>query len=124
MHVDVRVLNITTDASGNATAVFEAANGMLDRIAYIKDSGNPFASGVDFAITIVDTGETVWTQNDVNATATVAPRQATHSTAGVAALYAATGTAVNEKIAINGQVQVAISSGGNAKLGKFVMFLC
>jgi hypothetical protein len=49
-----------------------------------------------------------------------APRQATHSTAGAAALYAAAGTAVNDKIALaNDRIKIVIASGGNTKTGVF-----
>ena len=48
------------------------------------------------------------------------PRQATHTTAGVAALYAGGGSAVLDKIALaNDRVKIVIGSGGNAKTGAF-----
>jgi hypothetical protein len=55
---------------------------------YVKTD---FADGSSFTITSEATGETIWSESSVNASATRAPRQATHSTAGVASLYAASG---------------------------------
>ena len=109
-------VTVTTDGDGAATAYSEAVTGKLSQIRYVKGD---FADGVDFTITSEATGETLWAQNDVNASATVAPRQATHTTAGVAALYAAT-FAVNDKIGLaNDRVKIVIASGGAAKGGTF-----
>jgi len=66
------------------------------------------------------TGETLWTEENVDSSATRAPRQATHSTAGVAALYAGSGQAVNDKIVLAAdRVKIVIASGGDTKTGTF-----
>lgn len=108
---------VTTDASGAATVFSDAiAYGLLSQIRYVKTD---FADGVDFTITAEATGETLWAQSDVNASATVAPRQATHTTAGVAAVYAAA-DGVMDKIAIaNDRVKIVVASGGDTKTGTF-----
>ena len=111
------VVPVVTDASGNATVYSPPLSGYVHEIHYIKTD---FANGVDFTITAEATGENIWTQSDVNAAVVVAPRQATHSTVGVAALYAAGGTAVNDRIALGrDRVKIAIAQGGNAKSGAF-----
>lgn len=116
-------VNVTTAADGSATVFSDSASGLLSQIRYIKDGTTPFTDGVDFTITAEATGETLWTQNDVNASATVSPRQATHSTAGVASLYAAT-FAVTDKIALaNDRVKIVIASGGDSKNGSFIFVL-
>jgi hypothetical protein len=103
---------IPTNSSGVGTGFTPVFSGRISQIRYVKDGDNGYENGVDFAITLEATGETVWTQNDINASATVAPRQATHTTAGVAALYAGSGTAVNDKIvAAADRVQIAVTSG-------------
>lgn len=108
---------ITTASDGSATAHSVALTGKVSTIRYVKTD---FADGVDFTITSEATGETIWTELNVNASATKAPRQATHSTAGVASLYAASGTAVNDKIALaNDRVQIVIANGGDTKTGTF-----
>jgi len=118
-------VTVTTAADETATAYLPAAmpvlNGLLDRILYTKID---FADGVDFAITLESTGETLWAQEDVNASAVVAPRQATHDTAGVAALYAAVGQAVRDRIGIsNDRIKIVIAAGGVAKRGTFTVVL-
>lgn len=113
-------VTLTTDASGDATGYIVGLNGLLDRIQYVKTS---FADGVDFTITLDETGETLWTESNVNAAAVRAPRQATHTTAGAAALYAAAGEAVLDRIAIAGRVKIVIAQGGNAKTGAFTAWV-
>lgn len=114
-------VTVTTDASGDAVAYTPVVTGKLSQIRYVK---NDFAVGVDFTITAEATGETLWAQNDVNASATVAPRQATHSTAGAAALYAGGGTAVLDKIALaNDRIKIVVAQGGNAASGTFHFIL-
>ncbi len=116
-YIQRKTVSITTASDGSATAYSDTITGKLSQIRYEKID---FANGVDFTITAEVTGETLWAQNDVNASITVAPRQATHSTAGVAALYAASGTAVTDKIALaNDRVKIVIASGGDSKSGKF-----
>lgn len=111
------VVAVTTAADGSATAYSPVLTGKLSQIRYVRTD---FDNGSTFTITAEATGETLWTEAAVNASATRAPRQATHSTAGVAALYAAAGTAVNDKIAIaNDRVKIVIASGGATKSGTF-----
>lgn len=111
------VVEVVTAADGSATAYSPVLTGKLSQIRYVKDD---FDAGVDFNITAEATGEPLWAENDVNASATRAPRQATHSTAGAAALYAGGGTAVLDKIALaNDRVKIVIAAGGNAKHGTF-----
>lgn len=108
---------VTTAADGSATAYSPTLSGVLSQIRYVKTD---FADGVDFTITAEATGETLWTESDVNASATRAPRQATHSSAGAAALFAAGGVAVQDKIALAlDRVKIVIASGGNTKTGTF-----
>lgn len=109
---------VTTASDGSATAYSDRIDyGRLSQIRYVKTD---FADGSTITITAEATGETLWTEAAVNASATRAPRQATHSTAGAAALYAAGGAAVNDKIAIvNDRIKIVIASGGNVKSGTF-----
>lgn len=115
MHVERFSKTVTTDGSGDATVYTDPVNGLLSQIRYVKTD---FDNGVDFTITSEETGETLWTESDVNASATKAPRQPTHSTAGVASLYAAT-FAVNDLIAVTGRIKIVVASGGAAKTGTF-----
>lgn len=117
-------LTVTTAADGTATGYFPRTSGEIHSIQYVKDGANAFADGVDFAITSEATGETIWTESNVNASAVRYPRAPTHSQAGAAALYAAGGTAVSARIAVGGdRVKVAIAQGGNAKTGAFHLLI-
>lgn len=109
---------VTTDASGDAVAYSDPIqHGILSHIRYVKTD---FAAGVDFSIALEVTGETLWAEADVNATATRAPRQATHATTGAAALYAAAGQGVLDKIAIaNDRIVITVAQGGATKTGTF-----
>jgi hypothetical protein len=111
------VVPVTVDASGDAIEYTPACSGKLLSIRYVKDD---FADGVDFVITAEDTGETLWSEENVNASATRYPRAPTHSTAGAAALYASGGEAVYAPISLGtDRVKIVVSSGGNATSGTF-----
>jgi len=109
------VIPITVDASGDATVYTPPLYGHLISFRYVKTN---FANGVDFVVTLETTGETLWAEDSVDASATRYPRAATHSTAGAAALYVAAGTAVNDKIAISGdRIMIVVDGGGVSTTG-------
>jgi len=111
------VVPVTTAADGTATVFSPFLSGQVMHITYVKAN---YTDGVDFTITTEATGQTVWAQLNVNASVTVYPRTATVTTAGVAALYAAGGVAVNAPIAIGrDRISIAIAQGGNATRGVF-----
>lgn len=110
-------VTVTVDASGDATKYSPPIYGTLVSVRYVKTD---YANGVDFTITNETTGEIIWDEDDVNASATRYPRAATHSTAGVASLYASGGEAVNGRIALGGErIKIIVGSGGNATTGVF-----
>lgn len=121
MFVSKQDVIVTTIADGSATAFSTNITGRILNILYTKNATN-YTDGVDFTITNETTGQTIWTQLDVNATVEVAPRQPTHSNAGVAALYASAGQAVNDYIYMaNERVKIVIASGGDTKIGTFTI---
>jgi hypothetical protein len=112
-------VNVTTAADGSATAYTPYLSGYIQDIQYVKTD---FADGVDFTITSDATGRSLWTESNVNSAAVKAPRQPTHTDAGVASLYASGGVAVNDRIALGrDRVKIVIASGGNAKIGEFIV---
>lgn len=114
-------VEVTTAADGSAVAYSPRVSGKVHQITYAKID---FADGVDFTITAEATGETLWTQSNVNAGATVAPRLATSDTAGAAALFATSGTAVRDAIGIaNDRVKISIAQGGANKTGRFFILI-
>lgn len=116
-YAERHAVTVTTAADGSATAYSPVVTGRLSQIRYVKTD---YTDGVDFTITSDETGETLWTELNVNASATRAPRQATHGTDGVASLYAAAGLPVQAPIALaKDRVKIVIAAGGNAKTGVF-----
>lgn len=112
-------VSATTDASGDVTAYSPYLSGYIHSIQYEKTD---YADGVDFTITGEANALGLWAQSNVNAAALVLPRAATHSTAGVAALYASGGTAVLDRLALSrDRVKIVVAQGGNTKAGNFVI---
>ncbi len=112
---------VVTAAGGGATVFSPVITGRIMSIAYVKTD---FTDGVDFTITSDMSLQNVWTEANVNAAKTVAPRQATHSTAGVASLYAAAGEPVEDHIYLaNERVKFVIVAGGATKSGAFVVIV-
>lgn len=115
------VIAVTTAADGSYTGYSPYLSGKVAAIHYVKTN---FTDGVDFTITAEATGETLWTEANVNAAKVCMPRGATHSNAGVAALYAAGGTAVNDLIRLGrDRVKIVLAAGGNATTGAFHIVL-
>jgi hypothetical protein len=127
MYVKRHVVNVTTDASGNATAYTDVpVAGYVLAIRYLKDGGsNPLANTAVATITAETSGEAIVTTPALSASITFSPRQPTHAVAdGSAALYAAAGTAVNDRIPVaQERIQIAIASGGNTKVGAFHIYV-
>jgi len=124
MYVERHQVDLTTDASGDATGYTPVVTGRIIAVAYVKDGTTPFADTVDFTITSEVTTQNIWVEENVTASKTVAPRQATHSTAGVASLYAAGGEPVEDHIVVaNERVKCVVASGGDSKLGAFVVIV-
>lgn len=113
-------VQVVTASDGSGEAFTPPLTGLISQIRYVKDGSAGFTDGVDFTITVEGTGETVWTQTNVNASATKAPRQPVHDTAGADALHAGGGTALRAPIAIaNDRIRFAVASGGDTKRGTF-----
>jgi hypothetical protein len=110
---------VTTDSSGAATAYTQQLNGRVLAIVYTKTD---FDNGVDFTLTNNATGQSIWSQSNVTASATVAPRQPAHGQDGAALLYAAGGAPVTEYLYLADEpVKIVIAQGGNVKTGSFTV---
>lgn len=113
MFAQRHVIAVTTAADGSATAYSPAGvTGRIHSITYVK---NDFAIGVDFTITLEATGESLWTDTNIDASETVYPVQkANLGGTGVAS------TILEQPIiAANDRVKIVIAAGGNAKTGTF-----
>lgn len=107
-------ITVTTNGSGAATGYTPYFSGKIEQVRYIKTD---FADGVDFTTTLDGTGQTVWTESDVNAAVTKLPRQQVASTAGVAATYDGTRTVTDKIAASRDRVKWVIAQGGDTKTG-------
>ncbi|MBR1193232.1 hypothetical protein [Bradyrhizobium sp. AUGA SZCCT0160] len=113
-------VTVTTAADGTVTAYTPRISGKIHGVNYVKDGTTPYTDGVDFTITAETTGENIWTEANVNASAVRYPRAPLHSQVGVALLYAAGGTAVTDKVAVgNDRVKIVLAQGGATKVGVF-----
>ena len=124
MKVERFSVSVTTAADGSATAFSPTITGAISSIAYVADGTNPYDATVDFTITIEATGQGLWTQSNISASGTRAPRQPTHGQDGTDRFY--TGTNVNHAVQdliclANDRVQIVLAQGGNAKVGQFVI---
>ncbi len=112
-------VTVTTIADGSATAYAPSsgkARGRLESIQYQKVD---YADGVDFTITDEETGESLWTDTNINASEIVRPRAPVMDQVGAARLYAAGGTAVSDRIGIVSRIKIVIAAGGDTKSGIF-----
>lgn len=121
-------INILTLADGSFTYFFPKTSGKLSSLHYIKDTANAganaLANGVDFTFTVESTGEAVLTLTDQNTSGSWRPRVPTVSPANAAQLYAAGGSAVNDKIEIaSDRIKLVIAQGGNAKVGQVIAIM-
>jgi hypothetical protein len=113
-------VTVTTDGSGDAVAYSPRLAGKVHSASYIKPVSGSYTDGVDFTITSEATGEQIWVESNVNATAYRYPRAATHSQLGVAALFAAAGSPVQDKIGLaQDRIKIVVAQGGAAKVGAF-----
>ena len=109
-------ITLTTDGDGDAVGVFTGNRiGFVQSITYDKDD---FADGVDFTIVVTGTGETLWTDTNINATETVYPVAQRNGTDGAALAN------IYDRIAlINDSVTVTVASGGATTSGTFTLTL-
>jgi hypothetical protein len=118
--ITAQTITLTTNGSGAATGYTRVFNGLLKALIYTKTD---FANGVDFTITTETTGQTLWTQADVNAAAIKYPLAAAHDTAGVAATLDGTRAMRCEIPIVNERVQVVIAQGGATKTGAITVIV-
>ena len=112
-------VTVTTDGSGAATAYTPRVAGKVFAASYVKPGAGNYDNGVDFTITAEATGETIWTESDVNATKHCKPRAATHTTAGVAATLDGTVAALEPVALASDRIKIVIAQGGASKVGTF-----
>jgi len=109
-------VDVTTGADGGATVYSQPVSGRLAHIAYTKTD---FANGVDFTITSDRTQQTIWDEDDVNASKTISPVQPAHTSAGGAVTYDGTRPIYRDIVLAAERIKFVIASGGASKTGTF-----
>lgn len=120
MYAERHVVDVTTDADGNATVYSPVVTGKISAIHYVKDD---FADGVDFTVTAEATGESIWNETNVNASAVRAPRQLTYTPTGSSIAYAATYGVYDQIVVAQDRIKIVIANGGAVKSGAFHIVL-
>jgi len=105
-------ITVTTNASGAATAYVQAINGPILAISYVKSD---YANGVDFTITLEDSGQTIWQEENVNASKVVRPRAVVQGTGGTNLID------VEPIYVCYERVKIVIAAGGATKSGTFII---
>ncbi len=120
--IESESVSITTAADGSATAYTDKVyTGRVMKISY----GGEFDATLDPTITTEVTDQTLWTETDVAKAATFrCPRDPTHSSVGVASLYAGSGEPVEDYIhVVNERIKFVLAQGGNAVTGTFRVYI-
>jgi hypothetical protein len=113
-------VSVTTAADGSATAYTPRVSGLLFAAHYVPDGTTPYDNTVDMTITSEATGQSLVARTNVAAAFVANPRTPTSDAAGTASLYAAGGTAIQDRIALgNDRIKIVLAQGGNVKTGKF-----
>jgi hypothetical protein len=125
-NLKLHTIALTTASDGTLTVYStKPVTGFIERIHYTPDGTVPLDNTADITITAKDSGGAILTiTNQAQAATDYAPRQATHSVTGVAALFAAGGLAVNDRIPIATDfLKVVVAQGGNAKKGTLYFYV-
>lgn len=113
-------VTLVTAADGSATGYTPAITGRISAVHYVKTD---FADGVDFTLTAEATGESIWAETNVNASATRAPRQLTYTTTGSSIAYAATFGVYEPIVVAKDRVKIVVAQGGDTKTGKIIVIV-
>lgn len=103
--------------AGSATGYTAVVTGRIVSVQYVKTD---YDANPDFSITTEMTGQEVWSEADVDASTTRAPRQATHDVTGTTSHYAAGAEPVEDYIVVaNERIKIVTTGGGIDKTGTF-----
>ena len=115
------VLTLTANGSGTVTGYTPVISGRIAQIHYVKTD---YANTVDFVITSEATGDTIWAEENVTASAVRAPRLLNSTTAGMATAYAATFPVhVCQFVLAADRVKVVVTGAGSGTVGAFHVVL-
>lgn len=109
-------IDVLANGSGDATAYFPAATGIVHSLRYIKHGTNPYADTVDFTITCETTARGLWTQINQTASVTKFPRFVPDGIVGTAL---AALTVAERILLVNERIKVVLASAGADNEGSF-----
>lgn len=114
-------VTVTTAADGTVTAYTpQQISGLLHSVHYVPDGITPYTNTVDMTITAEATGEALVSRTNVAAAFVTYPRAPIADAAGTASLFAAGGTAVQDRIALaRDRIKIVLAQGGATKTGVF-----
>jgi hypothetical protein len=112
MYAERKRVTPLTDGAGAATFYSENFTGRIHSVSYLKVD---YTDGVDFTITLERTGQSIWTDTNINASETVYPLAA----ANLGTTGAASSLSEVPIIAANDRVKIIIAQGGAAHTGNF-----
>lgn len=109
-------ITVTTDGSGDATSYVPDSGTITGTVLGIYYTKDDYAAGVDFDVTVNGTGETVWDEDDVNASKNVRPAVLAQGTDGadLTGVY-------TPVLLVDDKLKIVISSGGASKSGSFTV---
>lgn len=120
MYATKHIVTIAVAADGSGEGFTPVVNGRVLAISYIKPTSGGYADTVDFDVTTEDSAVAIWDEDNVTTSKAVFPRAGTHTTAGVAALYAESGAPVLDYIPIcNERIKITVANGGTSGTGAF-----
>jgi hypothetical protein len=124
MAVSKHTLTVSTDATGAGTVTHGVITG---EVLEVRQSGTALAGTATYTLTRLegggDNGGTILAYTATANPWQVAPRQPTHSVAGGAALYAASGTAVYGTIPVDGEVRLVVAAAGSVVSGSVSLYI-
>lgn len=112
MHAQRYTIVVEVDAAGAATAYSPNITGRVHSISYEKDD---YADTVAWAITLEETGESLWTDTNITASERVYPV----APANVGSTGAASSLTEAPIVAANDRIKFVISNGGVSTSGIF-----
>lgn len=120
MFIDRQVLDLTVNASGDATVYTTLpVTGRVLQLRYVPHASTPLDTNADVTVTGETTGVAIATLTNIGTSAfTTVPRQATHDVTGAALVYIAAGQPVTEPVYLAGErIKVVVAQGGASKIG-------
>jgi len=116
----------TTASDGSLTCYSTSANGpayAFGRVIAVVYTFDDFDAGSTMTLSTEGTGQTIWTEANVDATAIRYPRLQVHSSAGVARTYNGTQPVCVAPMVCHERLKMIVASGGDSKKGTWDVYV-